>query len=291
MPTGVVVRVLAGFYDVADGEVQITCRARGLLRKRGLKILVGDRVAYRETGAGEGVVEDVLPRVSELTRPPVANVTMAVLVFSIAQPDFQRYLLDKALVATAAAGVLQTIALTKCDLVDDAVVDETCHPYRQAGIEIIPVSVRTGRGVDAVKAAVSGHVAVFVGPSGAGKSSLGNAFAPELGLRMGEVSEKIGRGRHTTRHTELFQVAPGTFIADAAGFSQLQVEVDSTDLRRYFPEFGAFDPACAYRGCLHIEEDACAVKQAAVDGRLAASRYDSYRLLYQEIRRREVSRY
>jgi len=295
VPSGLVTRVLAGFFDVTDGDQMIRCKARGVLRKRGLTILVGDQVVYQVTGtkddAKEGIVDDVLPRVSELVRPPVANVSKALLVFSITNPEFSRYLLDKALVVVAAAGLSCTIVLTKCDLVSTSEIDTLCGPYQAAGIEIIPVSTRTHWGTEAVRRAITGHVTVFVGPSGAGKSSLANELSPALGLRMGEVSEKVGRGKHTTRHTELFRLDEDTYVADTAGFSQLLVEVDSADLRRYFPEFVNYGGDCSYRSCMHQDESGCAIKQGVDNGNLSAARYASYLTLYEEIRNREANRY
>lgn len=293
MPNGLVTRVLAGFYDVTDASAkQMTrCRARGVFRKRGVTILVGDRVVYRTTSGAQGVIDDVLPRVTQLVRPPVANITKALLVFSIAHPEFQRYLLDKTLVVVAAAGLECAVALTKTDLASADEISELRAAYDVANIELIATSTQTGVGVEAVRDAITNHVTVFVGPSGTGKSSLANMLSPELGLRMGEISEKMGRGKHTTRHTELFQLAPDTYIADTAGFSQLQVDVKSVDLRRYFPEFGRYEVDCPYRSCQHIDEETCAIKQSVADGHLAATRYDSYRTLYEEIRHREATKY
>jgi ribosome biogenesis GTPase / thiamine phosphate phosphatase len=291
MAEGVVTRVLAGFFDVTDGNDTYRCRARGVFRKRKTTVLVGDRVVYQDTGRSEGWIEEVLPRQTELVRPPIANVSQAVLVFSAVNPEFQSYLLDKALVVVSHAGLEELIVITKVDLVSSAVLADLISPYVAAGYRIIPISTKDQTGVTDVRSALKGHTSVFVGPSGVGKSSLGNALSPELGLKMGEISEKMGRGKHTTRHTELFMIDRDTYVADAAGFSQLQVDVPSVDLRLYFPEFFLFAKDCPYRGCLHFDEEECAVKQAVQMNQIASSRYESYCQLYDEVHHREETKY
>ncbi|GMA49108.1 hypothetical protein GCM10025857_04650 [Alicyclobacillus contaminans] len=183
------------------------------------------------------------------------------------------------------------IVVTKCDLGTEAEIAAATAPYRQAGYETLAVSSLTGMGVDQVRVAMEGRVSVFVGPSGAGKSSLGNALAPALGLKMGDVSAKLGRGRHTTRHVELFQLGERTFVVDAPGFSQLELNIPSSSLRKYFPDFERLAEGCAYRGCLHIDETECAVQRAVAEGALSSDRYASYRALYEEIRHKEETRY
>ena len=291
MGEGVVTRVLAGFFDVAAGNEVYRCRARGVFRKRKTTVLVGDRVVYQATGPSEGWIEEVLPRQTELVRPPIANVSQAVLVFSAVNPEFQSYLLDKALVVVSEAQLEKLIVISKMDLVSPSALDALIAPYLKADYQVIPVSTKTGTGVSKVKSALQGHTSVFVGPSGVGKSSLGNALSPALGLKMGEISTKMGRGKHTTRHTELFLIDTDTYVADAAGFSQLQVDVRSEDLRLFFPEFALFSLDCPYRGCLHVEEEECGVKQAVRMNQISALRYENYCQLYDEVRHREETRY
>lgn len=291
MPEGLVTRILAGFYDVSNERGMRRCRARGVFRKRGIHMLVGDRVTYDEIGLHEGIVTSVFDRTSELSRPPVANVNQALLVFSISTPAFHHFLLDSALVTVALAGLNPVIVVTKCDLATDEEVQSTITPYILAGYPCIPMSTFTGIGLSEVRKAIRGYVSVLVGPSGAGKSSLGNELSPELGLKMGQVSEKLGRGKHTTRHVELFEIEAGTYVADTPGFSLLEVDVKSSDLKRYFPDF--IDPShdCAYRGCRHMEESSCGVKSAVEQGSVAPERYNSYRTMYQEVSHREETRY
>lgn len=288
---GLVIRSLAGFFDVADAGVTRRCRARGVFRKRGVRVLVGDRVQYQPVGASEGVITEVLPRTTELVRPPVANVDHALLVFSVVTPAFQPRLLDRALVAVSVAGLAATIVLTKCDLADSEEVDRAAAPYTAAGYPVLRTAAPLGQGVEAVRAAIAGRVTVFVGPSGAGKSSLGNALAPGLGLKMGDVSDKIGRGRHTTRHVELFDLGGNTYVVDAPGFSQLELDLPARDLRLHFPEFSPWAASCAYRGCEHAEEAECAVRDAVRRGDVSAERYQSYLELLRDVREKEATRF
>ena len=290
MPQGVVVRSLAGFYDVMDHDKRLTCRARGVFRKQGVQVFVGDRVEYVPLDALEGTIRRVLSRNTLLVRPPVANVTQALLVFSLVSPPFHSGLLDRALITSLAAGLHPIVTLSKCDLVDISLAESHAQPYRQAGFPVLLVSARTGQGVAKLMDLLWGELTVFVGPSGAGKSSLGNALSPLLGLRMGEVSEKSQQGKHTTRHVELFSLAADTFVVDAPGFSQLDIEVKIAQLSSYFPDFAPFAEGCAFRGCRHMAEVDCGVKQAVAAGALASSRYDSYCSMYRELQDRPSCR-
>lgn len=288
---GVVTKAVAGFYAVrcADGIRQ--CRARGVFRKRGVTILVGDRVQVEPIGSQEGVVAEVLPRRTELIRPPVANVDQALLVSSVKAPDFQGGLLDRLLVQAQAAGLRCVVVLTKCDLAEDDLVHRIAAPYVAAGYPVLCTAAKRGDGIADVRALLTGNISVLAGASGVGKSTLANALSPDLGLKMGEISEKLGRGKHTTRHVELFALDSETYIVDAPGFSQLEVQVPSRELRIYFPEFATAAAQCAYRGCLHLDEADCGVKQAVSDGTISPLRYDSYVNLMQEILDREARKY
>jgi ribosome biogenesis GTPase len=288
---GLVVRATGGFFRVDEGHRQWQCRARGVFRKRGITVLVGDRVRFAPTGPDEGLIHEVLPRKTELIRPPIANADQAVLVFSARSPDFHATLLDRTLIATTAAGLRPVIVISKADLVTPDELEALAAPYRAAGYTVLSVVSPMRTGVDQVLAELAGHISVFAGPSGAGKSSLANAISPELGLKMGEISDKLRRGRHTTRHVELYRITDSTYIADAPGFSQLDLNLPANDLRLYFPEF--IEPAadCAYRGCLHVDEEECGVKEAVASGHVASARYQSYRHLYEELRLKEARRY
>ncbi|WP_067621318.1 ribosome small subunit-dependent GTPase A [Alicyclobacillus acidiphilus] len=291
MAQGRVIRAISGFFDVQGDDGVRRCRARGVFKKNGVTVLVGDQVAYEPIGSREGIITEVLPRVNELIRPPIANVDHVLVVFSLVTPDLSTLMLDKTIIAAMLAGVRPSVILTKADLAPADEAERIRCIYEQCGYTALTVALKEGVGIEEVRRLMKGRVNVVAGPSGAGKSTLANALAPNLRLQMGEVSEKIGRGKQTTRHVELFQLEQDTWLADAPGFSQLQLDVDSRELRLHFPDFQEAAESCPYRGCLHIDEEDCGVKRWAEQGNIAQSRYDSYRQLYFEIREREMNEY
>ncbi len=287
MPEGRIVKALSGFYYVADGDRVIQCRARGLFKKKDAKItpLVGDWVVYDAISDSEGYVMEVTERHSELIRPPIANVDRAVLVFSVQEPAFSDTLLDKFLVHTEHAGIDAVIALSKCDLADPAEVDAIVRKYEQVGYRVIPTSTRDGRGVEDVRAELAGHLSVFAGQSGVGKSSLINALFPGMQLQTGEVSHKLGRGRHTTRHVELIPLEGGGYVADTPGFSSLEfIGLTEQDLAQSFREFAEYADDCKFRGCLHLREPGCAVQAAVERGDICPERYKHYQQFTEELK-------
>lgn len=233
----------------------------------------------------EGVVTRIHPRSTELLRPPVANVEQAVVVGSLRQPGFQPELLDRFLVHAEREGLEVLILLTKRDLLEDGdEVERIRAIYAPAGYRVLPTSVRTGEGIEAVKRALQGQLSVFAGPSGAGKSSLLNAVLPAADLQTGEVSKKLGRGRHTTRHVEILDLPGGGQVADTPGFSQLSFGgFEETELGACFPELAARAPDCRFRGCLHRNEPGCRVKEAVEEGEIHPSRYRNYLQFLEEI--------
>lgn len=292
MNEGRVVKAISGFFDVYDGGVTRRCRARGVFKKQGVTVLVGDSVEYEPIGAHEGIVVSVRPRHSQLIRPPIANVDHALVVFSFVTPRLSLYMLDKTLVAAAIAGVDASVVLSKSDLVDKTEVNRVCQLYTDCGYTVLPVSVKTDENIDLVGRVMYGKINVFSGPSGAGKSTLANAMLPGMDLQMGAVSVKIGRGKQTTRHVELFALDDGvTWLADAPGFSQLQLNTSSRDLTQFFPDFIPLINDCGYRGCSHLEETDCAVKEAVHGRRIAQSRYENYEQMYREIKEQEENMY
>lgn len=286
MPEGLIYKALSGYYYVEDGEGRsIQCRARGIFKKRGESPLVGDRVVFSETENGEGTVDAILPRRTALVRPPVANADLAVLVFSVIRPELSLQLLDKFLVHTEHAGLDALIVLTKTDALPDAEgearirrdVDAARALYESIGYETIVTSARLGDGLDALRGRLSRHISVFAGQSGVGKSSLVNALVPGLKLETSEISEKLGRGRHTTRHVELVKLAGGGYVADTPGFSQLDfAELGIEQIGDCFREFRELSSGCKFRGCTHLHEPGCAVKAAKENGDVADSRYQHY---------------
>ncbi len=288
MPEGTIVKALSGYYYVspAEGGEPVQCRARGIFKKRGESPLVGDRVVFSETENGEGTVDGILPRRSVLIRPPVANADLAVLVFSVVHPDLNLALLDKFLVHIEHAGLDAVLVWTKTDRIPagpegDGVrqmMEEATKLYSSIGYEVLAASARLGEGIDGLARRLTGHLSVFAGQSGVGKSSLLNALIPGLQLQTGEISEKLGRGKHTTRHVELAALPGGGLIADTPGFSQLDfAELGIEEIGSCFREFRELMSGCKFRGCTHIHEPGCAVVQAVEQGFAAKSRYEHYK--------------
>lgn len=287
MPVGTIVKALSGYYYVQGDEAEATvqCRARGIFKKRGESPLVGDRVVFGETENGEGTVDEIMPRRTALVRPPVANADLAVLVFSVVRPELNLQLLDKFLVHIEHAGLDALLVLTKTDALEAAEdaarirgdVEAARRLYESIGYRVVVTSSRRGEGLEPLRQELHGHVSVFAGQSGVGKSSLLNALVPGLALETNEISEKLGRGKHTTRHVELVQVPGGGFVADTPGFSQLDFqELGVEEIGACFREFRALAPGCKFRGCTHVHEPSCAVREALERGEVAESRYRHY---------------
>ncbi|MCM3171249.1 ribosome small subunit-dependent GTPase A [Paenibacillus sp. MER 99-2] len=299
MPEGIIVKALSGYYYVMPLEDNgvpsvegsaVQCRARGIFRKRGTSPLVGDRVSYMLTENGEGTVDEIKQRETELIRPPVANVNLAVLLFSVKEPDMNLNLLDKFLVHIEQAGLDALIVVTKQDLADPGADDkdtvaEVKALYEQIGYEVISTSSRTGEGSELLKERLAGQISVFAGQSGVGKSSMLNALMPGLTLETSEISIRLGRGRHTTRHVELIPLDNGGFVADTPGFSQLDfLEIGVEELSTCFREFAQYAEQCKFRGCTHTHEPSCKVLEAKEEGLIAESRYRHYVLFLTEMK-------
>ena len=279
--TGRIVRSLSGFYDVQTENGVISCRGRGHLR-RGTDIpLPGDMVEIT-LERGKGMVETILPRKNCVVRPAVANVDVLVIFAANVNPVTEPFLIDRVAAIAGDQGVEVCVCVNKCDL--DPGLD-LVSIYRHAGFAVIQTSAETGEGVEELRQMLRGKLAAFTGNSGVGKSSILNRLSPELGLATGEVSEKLGRGRHTTRHVELFFVGDDILIADTPGFSSFdtdQMEVILKENLQYaFPDFGPFVGRCQFRDCSHRKEPGCAVTAAVADGSIGKTRYDSYLRLYE----------
>ncbi len=286
--TGKIIKGIAGFYYVHDGKKDVyACKAKGIFRNRKIKPLVGDDVRFTvldETDK-EGNVEEILPRKNALIRPAVANVDQALVVFAAAEPEPNLNLLDRFLVMMERAGVPVTICFNKLDLCPEGKAEAYQKLYQDAGYPVELISARDGWGVERVRELIRGKTTVLAGPSGVGKSSLTNRFQPEAGMEIGAVSEKIKRGKHTTRHSQLFLVEEDTFMLDTPGFSSMYVDdMEPEDLKDYFPEFALYAADCRFLGCVHIGEKVCGVKAAVEEGKIGGSRYEDYRLLYQELK-------
>ncbi|NLM46993.1 MAG: ribosome small subunit-dependent GTPase A [Firmicutes bacterium] len=287
---GIILRARGGFYDVraADGRI-FRCRARGKLKREKMGLLVGDHVRFSVTAGAEGVVEEMLPRQTLLFRPPVANVEQVLLVCALQDPPLSLQLLDRLLVLAASRRLQSLVCFNKADLPHEG-LDELLAIYRAAGYPVFVTSAKTGQGIAELRAGLCGRLSVLAGPSGAGKSSLLNRIQPGLSLKVGNISEKSRRGRHTTRHVELLALDCGGFVADTPGFSQLELlEIKSRELAAYFPEFAAYAAKCRFHGCLHAGEPDCAVSNAVARQEIAASRYEHYLLFLEETREQERS--
>lgn len=282
MSRGRIEKALSGFYYVNTGSGIIQCRARGKFRKEGMSPLVGDWVEVQELGGGEGVVQTIEPRTSQFQRPAAANVDQLVVIASAAIPVTDPYLIDRISAIATLKGCQVLVVLNKCDL-DRA--DELYDIYSASAIPVLRASAATGEGIPQLYQALRGRLSVLTGNSGVGKSSLLNALAPHFDLPVGEVSKALGRGRHTTRHVELFPVAGG-LIADTPGFSAFDNEkggepLDKDTLDRSFREFRPYLGQCRFIGCAHIKEKGCAVLAAVKAGDIPKSRHRSYVRLYE----------
>ncbi|MED4581804.1 ribosome small subunit-dependent GTPase A [Brevibacillus choshinensis] len=287
MPEGRIVKALSGFYYVAAEGRIFSCRARGLFKKKGAKVnpLVGDWVVYDAINEEEGYVMEVGERTSELVRPPISNVDQAVLVFSMYKPAFSALLLDKFLVHTEKAGIDSVIILSKADQVSEEEVAAVVQKYEAIGYTVIPTSTKQQRGLQEVRDILHDRISVFAGQSGVGKSSLINALFPGVSLQTGDVSEKLGRGKHTTRHVELIALDGGGYVADTPGFSSLEfMDLTELDLAEAFRDFSDRAPDCKFRGCLHVTEPSCAVQDALESGELSKERYENYLQFREELK-------
>lgn len=279
--TGRIIKSLSGFYDVRTEHKVITCRARGHMRRGGMNPLVGDIVDI-SVEKGKGMVERIHPRKNSFVRPAVANLELLVIFAANVNPVTEPFLIDRVCAIAGDQEVPVCICVNKCDM--DPAEDLTAI-YRQAGYTVIRTSAETGLGIDELRSALSGKFCAFTGNSGVGKSSILNRLSPELRLPVGEVSEKLGRGRHTTRHVQLYDV-DDALIADTPGFSSFdtdQMEVILKENLQYaFPEFGRYLGQCQFRDCSHRKEPGCAVTAALANGEIGQSRYDSYLKLYEK---------
>ena len=286
--TGTIIKALSGFYyvDVGAEQEPITCRGRGKLRHQKITPLVGDHVAITVTEDGTGMVDEVLPRSNQFQRPMVANMDQLVILASGAIPVTDPFLIDRMVSLAEYKGCQPIICFNKCDLEPATQLVEL---YQRAGFQSFAISAQTGEGLEQLLGVLEGKISAFTGNSGVGKSSVLNALCPQFGLKVGQVSEKLGRGRHTTRHVELFRVGGG-LVADTPGFSAFDVEqmelIPKEELANTFREFRPYLEQCRFVGCAHVKERGCAVREAVDNGAIAPSRYQSYVRLYDQVKSR-----
>ncbi|GEL75923.1 ribosome small subunit-dependent GTPase A [Tenuibacillus multivorans] len=290
MGQGIIVKALSGFYDVLIGEDVYSCKGRGLFRKKKITPLVGDRVEIETQPDGTGTIIDIQKRQNELVRPPIANVDQVIMVSSVVEPEFNPLLLDRFLTLIEFKNIDPLIILTKKDLASDdqlSKLEDYVGSFQQIGYKVLLVSKHMDQLEKMVLPYLNNKLSVIAGQSGVGKSSMLNGLNEQLNIATGDISKSLGRGKHTTRHVELFQLGGG-FVADTPGFSSLDFnEVELEDLRFCFKEFVEVQDQCKFRGCLHMNEPKCAVKDAVEEGTITPFRYEHYQSFYEEIKSRK----
>lgn len=288
---GKIIKGIAGFYYVHVVHSGIyECKAKGIFRNKKIKPLVGDNVEIEVIDGDNmiGNIIDIHNRSNELIRPAVANISQALVVFAIKEPMPNLNLLDRFLVMMERNNIDTIICFNKIDLVNEDIIKEYKDIYLSAKYNVIFTSTGTLEGIEKIRELIYGKTTAFAGPSGVGKSSILNALMPAANSKTGEVSEKIKRGKHTTRHTEIFNIVDDTYIMDTPGFSSLFTnDFEKEDLKEYFPEFIQYNNSCRFSGCVHINEPDCKLKMAVEDGKVSKSRYENYMLLFNEIKDRK----
>ena len=293
MLEGTVMKGYGGFYYVRDDQKFVwECKPRGRFKMEKQDILVGDRVQIQTLNMKCGVVEKVLPRMTELVRPPVANIDRAIVVFALKSPDPDLNLLDRFILLAEAGKTEPIICFNKADLLKNDEIKPILDTYSKIGYQAMVTSVKTGEGIENLRKLLKDHISVFAGPSGVGKSSLLNTIQPGLQLKTGELSEKLQRGKHTTRHVELLELEFGGYVTDTPGFSSLYLpQILKENLAGYFPEMDSYWRNCRFNGCMHKHEPNCAVKAAVDSGEISKTRYEHYIGFLEEVTVQERRHY
>lgn len=293
MMQGTIIKGIAGFYYVKVEDEVYECKARGKFRKEGLMPLIGDAVSIEVDYSNQdthysykqGSIVEIAERKNKLVRPPVANVDQGIVVFAVTYPQIHLDLLDRFLIMMEIEGIKPYIILNKIDGTKKEDYEYIVEGYQKSGYEVLCVSAKAGIGLTELKTVLKDKISFFAGPSGVGKSTLLNTLEPHLKLQTGDVSEKIKRGKHTTRHVELLPFSEGGYVLDTPGFTSLQFEtIDEDELKYYFPEFKPYEGECKFNGCSHIHEPKCAVKAALDEGMLFKPRYDNYVTYYNQLK-------
>ena len=285
---GKIIKGIAGFYYIyaEDGNVY-ECKAKGIFRKDNFKPLVGDNVEITVLNEEEkeGSVTSIRPRRNSLIRPAVANVDQAFLIFAMENPKPNFLLLDRFLIMMKQQEIPAVICFNKKDVGEKEEMEKLYEIYTGCGYRVVLSSTYEGEGMDEIHEILKGKTTVVAGPSGVGKSSITNCMQGEVQMETGEISKKLKRGKHTTRHSQVIPVEKNTFLVDTPGFSSLYLtDMKEEELRDYFPEFVMYEPQCRFQGCMHIHEPGCAVKKALSEGKISQQRYDNYLALYEELK-------
>lgn len=285
---GKIIKGIAGFYYVyVEGHGTYECKAKGIFRKDHVKPLVGDDVVMDVLDESEmlGNISEILPRRSTLIRPAVANVDQAMIIFAIVKPNPNFNLLDRFLIRMERQNLPTVICFNKQDIASAQEKEALRQSYETCGYHVLFISALENEGLEQVRDLLSGKTTTVAGPSGVGKSSLINKLAPKANMETGEISAKIERGKHTTRHSEIIALGEETYIVDTPGFTSLDIsEITKEELGQYYPEFVQYEPYCKFSGCAHISEPSCGVKQAVAAGKISMVRYENYKILYEELK-------
>lgn len=288
---GKIIRGIAGFYYVYVPKIGVLeCKAKGIFRKNKLKPLVGDlvNVSVIDEENKKGNIEEVLKRKNELIRPAVANIDQALVIFAIKKPEPNLNLLDRFLIMMEQKGIPCVLVFNKSDLAAEEEKQALSRIYENSGCRILLVSAKQNQGIEEVREILKHKTSTVAGPSGVGKSSLINMLQSNVNMETGSISEKIERGKHTTRHTEFIPIGEDTFIMDTPGFSSLAVfDMEKEELEQFYPEFDEYRDSCRFNGCSHTHEPGCSVKEAIDDGKISKERYENYRLIYEELKNKK----
>ena len=284
---GKIIKGIAGFYYIETEQGLYECKAKGAFRNQKMKPLVGDNVdiSIQDEENRKGNIQEILPRKNQLIRPSVANVDQAVVIFAAASPAPNLNLLDRFLISMEQYEVETIICFNKSDLVTNEEQDALRKIYEPCGYRVIFTSVKDNCGLSEVIELLKGKTTVLAGPSGVGKSSMINYLKPDANMETGQISRKIERGKHTTRHSELFELEKDSYIMDTPGFTSLYVNnLEKEELSLYFPEFEEYRNLCRFQGCMHLMEPDCRVKEAVEHGEISSCRYENYKLFYEELK-------
>lgn len=292
---GKIIKGIAGFYyvDVVESGIY-ECKAKGIFRKEKRKPLVGDNVEIEvlDEAVKAGNLVQILPRINQLIRPASANVDQALVIFAVRQPDLNCGLLDRFLISMEQQDIPVIICFNKQDLAEQEEVEQLAAVYQNCGYQVVLSSAATEEGIEQIRKLLEGKTTVVAGPSGVGKSSLTNLLQQEISMETGEISRKLKRGKHTTRHAQLLTLGTDTYLMDTPGFSSLFVEgMEKEELRMHFPELRKYEGMCRFQGCTHVHEPDCAVKRDVEAGKLGRVRYESYINIYEELKEKEKRRY